>query len=420
MAKVLILSLVFPPDNVSTAQLMGELARDLSRLGHAVRVVTTVPHYNPPTEASPLKRIAGVLLQGSNFADIPVTHVWVPRKGRNLVVRAFGWMVFHLIGTIVACFSSFRPDVIFSPSPPLTIGASAWFIARVRRAKYVYNVQEIYPDVAIHLGVLRSKMLIRLATALERFVYRGASAVTTISSGMQRKLAAKGVNSTKLHLIPNFVDLSSFQELPKRNAFSTEHRISEKFVVSYAGNMGKPQALDIFVEAMVYLRKRTDIVLLMVGSGSEFPRLKAVAQARGLDNVRFLPQQPYPMVPAIYASCELNIVSQTAGTTSDGIPSKVYRIMGSGRAVLAYTDAASDLGHLVNDSGGGIVVMTQDPEEMARIIEGAATNPTRLQDMGRCAREYVARSFSREKVSSQYSDLIGTLSVTARRGQSED
>jgi colanic acid biosynthesis glycosyl transferase WcaI len=415
VANVLILSLVFPPDNVSTAQLMGDVAYDLQVAGHRVTVISTVPHYNRDSADEGLTRLErswGGLVQRSAHRGVPVYHVWVPAKGANLGVRLFGWGLFHLMGTALGCLITFRPAVVLAPSPPLTIGVSAWLVARWRRARYVYNVQEIYPDVAIHLGVLRSKVLIRVLLRLERFVYDGAAAVTTISEGMRQRLLTKGVPSDKARLIPNFVDVGLFKELPKRNKFSERHSLAGKFVLTYAGNMGRPQALDAFIHAMAKLTDRPEVHLLMVGSGTEYPRLQQLAAELRLTNVTFLPHQPYTAMPEIYAASDLSIVSQTTGTHSDGIPSKVYRIMGSGRSVFALTDERSDLANLVRDSGGGLVVSSPDASVLARCISEAAARPAHWTECGRRAGCYVEAQFDRRRIAGLYAGLMTELAAS--------
>ena len=138
MARVLVLSLVFPPDAVSTAQIMGELCLDLRAHGHQVTVVTTTPHYNRDVEAEkrqPLTRSG--LLHKSEFGDITVYHCPMPRKGASLFGRAIAWLWFHLLSTVTALAVARECDVVLAPSPPLTIGVSAWIIALSRICSYV-------------------------------------------------------------------------------------------------------------------------------------------------------------------------------------------------------------------------------------------------------------------------------------------
>jgi colanic acid biosynthesis glycosyl transferase WcaI len=409
VANVLILSLVFPPDNVSTAQLMGEIALDLQQAGHTVRVISTVPHYNPesaPRDGPGLRRVFGPLVQRSEFGGIPVLHVWMPRKGGRIFLRVAAWGMFHLLSTILGVVSRWRPAVLLAPSPPLTIGLSAGVICWLRRTSYIYNIQEIYPDVAINLGVLKSPLLIRAMLAMEQQVYRRARLLTTISPSMRRKVIEKGVPEAKVRLVPNFVDLETFAAVPRDNAFARQHGLGGKFVVSYAGNVGKPQGLDVFVEAMDLLRDCPRIHLLMVGGGSEFGRLSARAQELNLPNTTFLPQQEYAVVPLIYGCSDLSVVAQAPGTQADGIPSKVYRIMGSGRAILACTAAESDLAWLVNAAGAGLVAQPETPAALAQLLRAAGERAGDWEAAGQRGREYVADHFSRSKITGQYAALI--------------
>jgi len=143
MSRILFLSLVFPPDAVSTAQIIGALSADLHGLNHDVTVISTTPHYNRDSEAEarqPLRRHWGGLVLRSVYEGIPVYHVRMPRKGTSILLRVLSWLVFHMVSTALA-LSIPRPDVVVAPSPPLTIGVNAWLIGLLRRCPYVYNVQ---------------------------------------------------------------------------------------------------------------------------------------------------------------------------------------------------------------------------------------------------------------------------------------
>lgn len=172
MADVLLLSLVFPPDSVSTAQIMGELAVDLGKHGHRVTVITTIPHYNRDLENErnqPLRPKWGSILRQSEYYGMTVYHTFMPTKGQNILWRLLAWAFFHIISVVAGLVLVPRPSVIIAPSPPLTIGLCAWLLGLSRRAPYIYNVQEIYPDIAIRLGAIRNRWIIDLLYRLEKF-----------------------------------------------------------------------------------------------------------------------------------------------------------------------------------------------------------------------------------------------------------
>ena len=195
MSDVLLISLVFPSDNVSTAQIMGDLSADLRRYGKNVTVISTVPHYNPTKtkkESNLLKSRWGKILYQSKFRGIDVYHIYMPQKSGNKFWRLFWWIFFHLMTVIIGVTIAPRPSIIVAPSPPLTIGLSAWALGFYYKVPYIYNVQEIYPDIAIQLGIISNQYLIKFLYRLERFIYSKSSAVTVIASKMKQQLIKKG------------------------------------------------------------------------------------------------------------------------------------------------------------------------------------------------------------------------------------
>lgn len=412
MARILILSLIFRPDNVSTAQILGDLALDFKEMGHDVLVITTVPHFNEDAEAraaQPLKAFWGWLLQKSTYHEIDVLHVWMPRKGRSKLLRILAWLGFHFISTIAGFLTQYRPDVILAPSPPLTIGVSAWLLGLRHKCPFIYNVQEIYPDVAVNLGVLQNKFGIKCLQRLEKFVYEKAQVLAVISDGMANHIRFKGITENKIHVIPNFVDVEDFQPLSKINNFSMRYDLHDKFVVSYAGNMGAPQGLDALIEAAHLVQHEKEIHFLMMGDGSERSLLLEKAQRLKLTNITFLSYQPYSLMAEAYAAVDVSFVSQAQGTCNDGIPSKVYRIMACARPVIACTDADSDLAFLVAKSGGGVVVQSGDAVALANAIQQAYLHRDIWLEMGLKGRKFVLHNYSRSSISSLYHELITGL-----------
>ena len=409
MAHVLVLTLVFPPDGVSTAVIVGELSADLKAAGHDVTVVTTVPHYNRDGEAEarqPLVRLWGPLLYGSEFQGVRALHVGMPRKSGKVWSRLLAWTQFHVLSLIAAVTLVRRVDVILAPSPPLTIGVCAWLLGLFYRAPYIYNVLELYPDIAITLGALKSRTVIRLLFALERFVYARAGIITVIAGRMQRRILGKSVPADKVHLIPNFVDVNDMVPLPKANEFSRAHGLDRTFVVTYAGNMGPAQGLETVLDAAALLTHTSGLRFLLVGGGVLHDRLEAVARDRGLSNVLILPHQPYGMVPQIYATSDLCLVPLAINTGSDAVPSKVYRIMACARPVLACADPESDLAELVRLSRCGTVVPPGSPAALAQAISDAMRNPSACIEMGQAGRAHALAHYSREAVSARYEALI--------------
>lgn len=412
MARILLLTLVFAPDGVSTSVLMTELATELQALGHEVQVLTTTPHYNVEPEArarQPLRRRWGGLLFESRYGEIPVYHASIPTKGARVGARLLDYLRFHAISTWAGLVKLRGYDVILAPSPPLTIGVEAWLLGLVRRAPFIYNVQEIYPDVAVSLGVLKNRHMIRLMRWLERFTYGRATCITVISEKFRHRLLDKGVPEDKVCVIPNFVDTEFIQPGPRHNAFTEQHGLEKKFVVSYAGNIGLTQGFEIILAAARQLAHLPNIHFLIVGDGTRRRWLETQLAEDVYANVTLLPYQPRSTVPLIYAGSDLCLVPLKRGTAQETFPSKIYTIMAAGRPVIASADSDSELAWVVEQAQCGWAVPPDDPTALANAIETAYQQRTELAQKGKCGRNYVLKHHSRQAVAKQYDSLIRQL-----------
>ncbi|MCX7867579.1 MAG: glycosyltransferase family 4 protein [Limisphaera sp.] len=408
MARVAIVVQVFPPDNVATAQLYGDLALDLVKYGHEVRVFTSKPYYSDDPLATQWRvgLRTGFPWRTSHQLGLRICRCWMPQRPRSLVLRVLSWAWLHAATLAAALPSRWRPDVILAPSPPPTIALVAWALARRFGVPFVYNVQELYPDVAINLGMVRNPLLIRCLRHLERFTYRQAARVTVISRRMYDALRTRGVPAEKVVLIPNFADTAQIQPVSRENGFSREFGLRDCFVVSYAGNMGKPQHLETLVHAAARLQSVSHVRFLLIGDGTERPALQRLAQDLGLPNVQFVPYQPYARMNEIYACSNICYVPQAGGTATDGVPSKVYRILAAGRPVIAATEPDSDLGRLVLESGAGLVVSPTDAAAVARAVEEIRNQSDFWEQRGAEARRFVERHYGRAAVTRQYHELL--------------
>lgn len=413
MAKILLLTLVFAPDGVSTAVLMTELAQELQAAGHTVTVLTTTPHYNVEPEArarQPLTPHWGRWLQRSDLDGIQVYHASIPVKGDRVGARLLDYLRFHLISTLAGLFAVGRYDLLLVPSPPLTIGLSAWLLGLLRRVPFIYNVQEIYPDVAVSLGVLRHRPTIRALEGLERFIYGRARDITVISEWFRRRLVEKGVPPARLTVIPNFVDTDFMQPQPvsarAQNAFAQAHDLVDKFVVLYAGNIGLTQGFETILAAAQQVAHLADLRFVIVGDGTRRAWLEEQLATTAQSNVLLLPYQARSLVPQIYATADLCLVPLKQGTAQETFPSKIYTIMAAGRPVIAAADPDSELAWVVAHAGCGWAVPPDDAGALANAIATAYAARATLPHHGHQGRTYVLANHSRHAVAQRYDTLI--------------
>lgn len=413
MAKILLLTLVFAPDAVSTATLMTHLAQGLKACGHEVTVLTTTPHYNDDPIAraqQPLARRWNGLLYKSQNQGMTVWHASIPVKGDRVGARILDYLRFHAISTLAGLTVARDYDIILTPSPPLTIGISAWILSLLKRVPFIYNVQEIYPDVAVKLGVLQNKRAIRFFEALERFIYQRSNKITVISEWFRRTLRdEKSVPDRKLVVIPNFTDADFIQPHPRHNSFSAEHGLDDKFVVLYLGNIGLTQGMETIMEAATKVRHQSDILFLIVGDGTRRAWLEAELQRADRPNVKLLPYQPYSLVPLISASSDVCLVPLKRGTAQDTFPSKIYSIMAAAKPAIASADPDSELAWVVEQSGGGWAIPPDDADAMAQAVLNAYNDQASAQHKGEAGRAYVLANHTRQAIAAKYDTLIRSM-----------
>ncbi len=409
MSKILILSLVFPPDGVSTSTLYGELAEGLKSLGHDITVLTTTPHYNEDKEAlirQPLERKLSGLYYKSNFNGIPVIHAPIPMKGTRVAIRMIDYARFHVISTIAGLMLMDDFDIILTPSPPLTIGLSAWLLGKFHKNHFIYNVQEIFPDIAVNLGLLRNRNMIRLFERLELFIYDKAAVVVVISEWFRKRLLTKGVPKEKIKVIPNFTDTEFIKPKNRQNNFSITYNLENKFVVLYAGNIGLTQNFENILAAARRLKHLKDLCLLIVGDGARSSWLKNQLKREDFLNIKFLPYQPRSVISDMYASSDVCLVPLKGGTAQETFPSKIYTIMAAGRPALVAADLDSELSWLVKESGCGWAVPPDDEQALSNTIENLYKRRDEITGKGELGRKYVEKYHSRHAVAKHYDSLI--------------
>ena len=410
--RVLLLTLYFAPDVAANAVIMTELAEELTTLGHQVTVVTAFPHYAGNVIDH---RYRGRFIQREEHEGIQVirTYLYTSPHKQRFLVRFLNYVSFNFLSTLASLFAG-PQDIILAPSPPLTIGLSAYLISRVKRISYVYNVQDIYPDVVVKLGILRNPWVIALSRWLERFVYAHARHITVLSEGFRANLLRKGVPPEKLTVIPNFVDVDFIRPLPRNNGFRHRFGLDGRFVVLYAGNLGHSQNLEHVLECAALLQDQDDIAFVIVGNGSRKPYLEAQARQMGLCNVRFIPFQPREDVPDIYAAADISLVPLRKGIALDSVPSKVYTIMASARPVVAAVDPGSDAWNLVEQAQCGLCVEPESPHALAEAIRALYADPALRERLGRNGREHVVQHYTRQAVARRYHELLTSLVGTER------
>jgi colanic acid biosynthesis glycosyl transferase WcaI len=415
MSRILLHSLIFSPDRVSTSYIVTDLALELKKLGHDIAVITTTPHYNIDTQAlksQPLERKWLGFLYYSRCQGIPVWHVKIPMKGRRIWARAFDYARFHIMSLAVNLFLIKKQDIVIANSPPLTIGIIGYLLALRWGVRSIYVVQELYPDIAINRGIIKQDILIKLTRYLEKMVYRLNAHIVTISEQFKEIISTRGVDFKKISFIPNGVDCEFYRPLSENSGFLEAYGLKGDFVVLYAGNIGLMQDW----ESVIFTAQRLceyPIKFAIVGDGIRRKWLEDRIKQLSLKNIVLISYQPNRMMPAINASADIIMVPMTSLGIRDGFPSKVFTSFASAKSVIISADNNSEMERLVKASGCGRVISPGDKESFYKAILKAFNEKELLIDEGIKGREFVLKYCSKQAIAEKYDLLITELLASA-------
>jgi colanic acid biosynthesis glycosyl transferase WcaI len=396
--RILLVTITYPPEIGGAAHLIHALVLGLRERGHQAAILTTYPSYN-------LKNIPEQYLHGKKMDEqidgIPVRRIRIPSLSRNsLLARGFQHFIFGMwLGW--AALVSERSDVILVFSPPLPVPWLVCLVGKVRRIPVVVNIQDLFPREAVELGVLRNPFLIRIFEMMERQVHRWADGITVHSPGNKEHVLQHGGVNNKVHIVYNWVDTDHIRPNPKDNNFSHQHSLVDRFVVSYAGTMGWAQDMKTIIEAAAQLRDDPRIVFLLVGDGVEKEKAQRMSEELGLQNLFWLPMQPFSVYPEILAASDVSLINLHPELRTPVVPSKLLSIMAAGRPAVASLPVESDARKIIAEACCGIYVDAGDGEALANAIQNLASNPDLASEMGKRGRLYAETHFSREICVSQ-------------------
>lgn len=407
--KILIHTLIFSPDGVSTAYLYNDIALAFQKNGWDVVVLSTTPHFNVVEEQlaeQPMKWGVWGFYKKSSFKGISVYHV-PQKKFKSTLLRLVGFVYWHIVSFLMALFMK-NIDVILSPSPPLTIGRLNNWLGKLKGCKVVYNVQEIYPDI---LNKPETSLVHRYLRRMERKVYNQSDAVTTIDQIFYDTIVDRFEDRSKLHIIPNFVDTDLYKsgvstaELDK-SLFPENDNIK----LLYAGNIGWAQDWKPLVK-LAEKTRNLPVEYFLIGMGKMRSWVEEQKQTLGLDKLHILDYQPRHLMPAILAYSDLQYIFMTPESEGMGFPSKVYTIMACGRPLLVCSGENTPVVNFLKPIGCAKLITDHDldckTDEMTQWLAGMTRE--KLRQMGAKGEAIVKAEYSKEIVTNKYVELVNSL-----------
>jgi len=384
--RVSIVSINYAPERTGIGVYTTGLAEFLAADGYDVIVHAGFSYYPEWQKASTdrgrlyrRERVKGV--------DLRRTWLYVPKQPTALkrIIHEFSFVASASLGYLLAA----RADRTVIVLPPLALGFAIALIARLKRSRTILHVQDLQPDAAVELGMLKPGLLTRALYALERINYRLADQVSTISEGMKRKILGKGVPVSKVILFRNWANDDVVRPMDRMTALRREWGLGDTdFIVLYSGNLGRKQGLESLLEAAALLGDRPEIRIVIAGNGVEQAELIKKARAAGLVNVTFRPLQPMERLSELLATADVSVIPQKRAVTDIVLPSKLCNILASARPVVAAAPPTSDLAMVIEHSRCGILVEPENGPQMAAAIRELADSPSRQREAGANGRRY--------------------------------
>jgi glycosyltransferase involved in cell wall biosynthesis len=380
---ILLFNEYYPPDASATAKLAAQAAEAMAKR-HKVTVVAGRPSYNPD-EFYPF-----AFLRRDTRKGVVVECVGSTAYPRHQMRRRLSNYLTYLALAVPRAIA-LKPDIILAMTDPPVAGIAGAFVARRLGCPFVYNIQDMYPDMALGGHIIRPGIWVRYWERMHRRALKQAARVVVIGEDMRDRILSKGIAPERIAVVRNGTTLPETSPNladPAVQEIVREVRCGFSFAVLHAGNLGFYGAWNTLLKAAEILRNE-NTGLVFIGEGANLASLRA--SASDLPNVRFLPFRAADQMPPVLLAGDVHVITVRRGLEGIVVPSKLYSILAAGRPVLAVAAANSDTARIVAESECGAVADPDDPAAVVAAIRRLRSDPAKLAEMGRRAREISSR-----------------------------
>jgi glycosyltransferase involved in cell wall biosynthesis len=395
--RILFLSHYFPPEVNAPAVRTFDHCRQWARAGAKVTVVTCVPNH-PMGKVYPGHKNG--LWQVTTVDGIRVIRVWCYVAPNRKVFRRTLSYLSYMVSTCLAAPLLPSADVVVSTSPQFFCGLAGYVVSRVKRAPWVLEIRDLWPQAIQAVGAIQNRPVISALEKIEGWAYRKADTVITVTQAFRRHIESRGAQPGSVAVVTNGVNLELFSTPRRDPALERELGLGGKFVVGYFGTLGMAHHLETVIEAARLLREEPEISFLIVGDGAERASLERLRESYGLTNVLMLAQQPRERMPAFWGLCDVALAHMRRSPLfTTMIPAKMFEAMAMERPIILGFEGESR--EIVEEAGCGIAVEPENPAALADAVRRLAADRPLARQMGRRGRQVVTARYDRSRLAGE-------------------
>lgn len=399
--KVLMMRPSYRPELSGGTHLAIDLVEDFISSGHEIEVITPISQ------------------KYESFVDEDADECKIHRVSSSFVKRDLLSRIFRYIDNSRKMYNTalkIEADILMTHSMPPLLGPLGVMLGKKKKIPVLYWEQDIVSESLISTGVfgskgLKQKLMYKVAQSLEKKSEKGSTHIITISKLFKKMHVKRGTDKNKISVIYNWIDTDQIYPVKRNNnpLFDELKIPKEKFIVSYCGNLGVPQNVEIMIDVAEMLQGYEDIYFVIIGGGSREEYIKQYYSAKKIKNMSIYPLQPLEKSHYVYSIGDVGLVIGKAGTSRNGFPSKTWSIMAAGQAMIACFDLDSELSEFVRKGNCGIAVEPDSAKALSEAILNLYSNKRMTSLMGKNAREFVKNNFSRKQATGKIIQIAEKL-----------
>lgn len=407
--KILSLASYSSPESVAGTHLWDNLKQAFVEAGITMDIITPSPTRGVSKEVR--KKYKKIKYERSHGGNITTYRYSMIPETKNSLARAFRYILCHF----VQIYKSIRfknYDIILVSSTPPTQGAMAAIVRKIKKKPLIYNLQDIFPDSIVATGLTKNKSFLwRIGRIIENFTYRNADKIIVISEIFKQNIMAKGVPESKIEVIYNWVDENEvvYVEREKNILFDRYNLDRDKFYVTYNGNIGLTQNMEMLLDVANMLKDQSDIHFIVMGEGVYKSKVVERMNKENIQNTTVLPFQPYEDISHVFSIGDVGLVISKKNVGQNSVPSKTWSIMSATRPVLASFDEGSEIQAIIEENQAGLFAKAGDKDALYDAILKLYNNPDLCNDMGQKGRRFILENLTREIGTSKYVEVIKSV-----------